>query len=295
MSEAGQEGATGEAGGQEGQADQALLAEAHALGWADKDQWRGDPEAWVDAATFVKKGREIVPMLRKNNEKLLQKTQQTDAELARTREQLKAMEATVKALEESRQADVQAQVEARLASIRSELAQANRDGDYERAAELTEELTDAKAKLAAPAKKEEKSTTNAPSFQIPPEIQTWYTQNAEFAQNSRKLALANVIGAEIRAENPNLLGVAFLEEVKARVEQEFGGVARPNKTAGNGGGSRSSAGGGGGGGKSYADLPAEAKAACEKMAKTLVGPDRAHKTIDSWRKVYTEKYFQQGE
>ncbi len=44
--------------------------EAHNLGWVPLDQWRGDPEKWTDADTFVKRGKEIMPILRKNNEAL---------------------------------------------------------------------------------------------------------------------------------------------------------------------------------------------------------------------------------
>ena len=31
--------------------------EAREMGWTDKDGFKGDPEKWVDAATFVDRGR----------------------------------------------------------------------------------------------------------------------------------------------------------------------------------------------------------------------------------------------
>ena len=48
-------------------------------------------------------------------------------------------------------------------------------------------------------------------------------------------------------------------------------------------------------GKSYADLPPEAKAACEDQARKLVGDGRAFKDTASWRKYYAEVFFSQGE
>ena len=45
--------------------------EARAQGWVGKDEFRGSDDDWVDADTFVKRGKEIMPILRKNNEKLL--------------------------------------------------------------------------------------------------------------------------------------------------------------------------------------------------------------------------------
>ena len=44
--------------------------EALQLGWIPQDQFRGDPAKWTDAETFVTRGKEILPILRKNNEKL---------------------------------------------------------------------------------------------------------------------------------------------------------------------------------------------------------------------------------
>ena len=55
-------------------------------------------------------------------------------------------------------------------------------------------------------------------------------------------------------------------------------------------GSTNLAGGGGGTTKTYADLPPEAKQACENFAKKLVGPGRAYKTVEEWRKAYVARY-----
>ena len=35
---------------------------ASAIGWRPKDQWKGDPDKWVDADAFLKKGDEILPV-----------------------------------------------------------------------------------------------------------------------------------------------------------------------------------------------------------------------------------------
>ena len=49
-----------------------VLAEAKADGWAEKDQWRGPESAWVDADEFVRRKHTVLPLLRKENEKLQQ-------------------------------------------------------------------------------------------------------------------------------------------------------------------------------------------------------------------------------
>jgi hypothetical protein len=42
-------------------------AEAKQQGWTPKDQFKGDASHWIDAETFVKRGEELAPFLKKKN------------------------------------------------------------------------------------------------------------------------------------------------------------------------------------------------------------------------------------
>ena len=44
--------------------------EARTLGWVPQEEFKGDPNRWVDADTFVERGHTVMPILRKNNERL---------------------------------------------------------------------------------------------------------------------------------------------------------------------------------------------------------------------------------
>ena len=44
--------------------------EARTLGWVPAEEFKGDPNRWVDAETFVERGHTVMPILRKNNERL---------------------------------------------------------------------------------------------------------------------------------------------------------------------------------------------------------------------------------
>ena len=44
--------------------------EARLQGWVPKDEFRGKETDWIDADIFVQRGREINPILRKNNERI---------------------------------------------------------------------------------------------------------------------------------------------------------------------------------------------------------------------------------
>ena len=85
-----------------------------------------------------------------------------------------------------------------------------------------------------------------------------------------------------------------MDKVSAEAAKEItrlgasGGRPQSKVEAGRTGGGAS-----GGGGKSYNDLPADAKAACDGYNNTLVGKGRLHPDIESWRKAYAADYFRE--
>ncbi len=272
------------------------IAEAKQLGWADEASWRGKKEDWVDAKEFLRKGKEVLPMLQRNYERVRQELQAKEAAFQALQGDTKAIKASLAALEASAAEDAAAQVEAAKAEMRAQLTEALRDGDHAGAAELTEKI----ASLGQPKEKKEPAAGgddkgDVRQLQIPPEVQAWYRSNPEFTSSPRHIALANGIAAELRGKGSPLSGAAFLDAVAEEVEKVLGPVRSGHSKvgAGNGGGGRSG-GGGGGNAKSYADLPADAKAACDKMSSRLVGENRKFKTNDAWRKSYVAEYFKEA-
>lgn len=273
--------------------------EAAGLGWADKDAWRGPPEQWVDAKTFLEKGRHVLPILKENNERLRGELSGVRTELTTLRDALKAATTTIDALNTAHEEDVKEQVEAARVELKAQLQAASSAGDHEAVAEATSKLSELNAAEAAKAEREKAAEAEvkrrgaeAGAPQMPPENRAWLEAHPEFAKNIRAVALGNAISAEMRAAGDKTTGPAFLDKVKAEVDAILGiGAQRggPGRVEGPRGGS--SGGGSAGGGKSYADLPAEAKAACDRQAARLVGPNRAHKTADSWRASYVKQYF----
>lgn len=265
--------------------------EARAMGWVPREEWKGDQSHWVDAPAFLERGRQVLPILSANNRKLVEQLTTTSAEVAALRETVKAQEATVRALEESREEDVKAEVEAMRKELKEKLAAASREGDHDAIAELTEQLTELKV-AARDAELDEEEAKPAKPAELPQEIKDWYSRNPEYVKNPRRMALAQAIAFEMRQGGEQATGAVFLDKVAEEVEKTLGGEASGHSkvSGGNGGGGRRS--GGEASGKSYEDLPSEAKAACDKMEARLVGPNRAHKTVESWRKSYVKQFFQ---
>ena len=63
------------------QLDPQVEKEACLFGWVPKEEFRGSESDWVDADVFVKRGKEINPILRKNNELLMKKLDEKAKEI----------------------------------------------------------------------------------------------------------------------------------------------------------------------------------------------------------------------
>lgn len=276
------------------------LKEAREIGWADKDKWRGKPEDWVDAKTFLERGRQILPIVTAHNRKLKTDLENVGGELASVKEALRASTAAIEALQQSHDEDVQEQVEAARKQLKEELEAASRDGDHKAVADLTEQMTrlntaattadDKDGKGGKDGKGENADTTETA---LHPEVKQWFLDHSDFAKDGRRIALARAIADEKRTGGDKRIGTAFMDDVAEEVERVLGGAGAregvDRVASGNGGTSRQQL--NNGGGKSYSDLPKEAKDACDKMATRLVGENRAHKTIESWRKSYVTQYY----
>ena len=269
------------------------LAEAKALGWADKDQWRGKPEHWVGARTFLDRGRHVLPIVQENNKRLSDQLADTNTRLASVNEALKAAQVTIDALEESRTDDLAAAAEEARNKLRDELTEASREGRHEDVAALTLKIADLKTAEEAPTKKVEEPAAKKDDFKPSPEFLSWVEKNPAFMADPRRVALADVVARQLRTKGEKSIGHEFLDKVADEVDVALGRKINRSARAEDGGGGGRRSGGEGGAGKTYEDLPAEAKAACERAGKRVVGPGRAHKDEASWRRAYTNKYFAQ--
>src|SRR3990172_12212288 len=74
--------------------------EARQLGWTPKEEWKGNPEKWIDAKAFVERGQEIMPILRSNNKRLQQEVSELRGELGKVKELLVAGQEAMEALKE---------------------------------------------------------------------------------------------------------------------------------------------------------------------------------------------------
>lgn len=248
--------------------DQKVIQEAVSQGWVSKDKFRGDEKDWVDADTFVKRGREILPILRKNNESLLKELNQTKENLKEFKQAADEFKKFQKETYDRKAKDLEGQIE----QLKEARAQAISDGDGKRVNALDDAIDTVKeeaqqAKDSSTKVSEVKPTPNITNT-IDPALQTWLDRNEWFGKDKRQTSIANAIGESIRQETPHLIGKAFLEKLDEVLEEEIPhrfSKRTPNYTAESGSNRpRPSA---STGKHNYNQLPPEAQQACDRFVK----------------------------
>jgi hypothetical protein len=242
--------------------DEATLAEAKRQGWVPQEDYNGPEDRWVDADTFVKKGKEINALLRKDNEFLKREV----SEMKSTMMEFKKFHAET----EKRAYD------RAMSDLRDQKKEAINTGDGDKVLQIDDAIDELKTARAQ--EKVEVRPTNQPD----PVFVQWNEENTWFGKDTELTEEANLIGEVIKRKQPTLIGEAFLEEVTKRVKkaypEKFTNANRNRPSAVEGTTAPRAT---GKGGKGFNDLPAEAKQACQKFEKSGL----------LTREAYLKEYF----
>lgn len=230
---------------------------ARRMGWVPQEDFRGDPEKWVDAEQFVERAHTELPIMRENLKRMERKLAQQEKVLADFREFASKSEerAFQRALEQ----------------IKTEQRQAVEDGDVAR--------FDAAQKRFEALSKEIPAAPAAPiDSAVQAEFAEWHSKNEWYTRDPEMTVFADAAGDYLAKIKPHLKGTPkFLEEVEKRVRREFPdrfeNAKRREPGAVHGAGDESD-GAPARRGKTYADLPADAKAMCDRFVKTIPGYTR---------------------
>jgi hypothetical protein len=226
--------------------DEETLKEAKRQGWVPQEDYNGPEDKWVDADTFVKKGKEINALLRKDNDFL--------------KREVSDMKSTMMEFKKFHAETEKRAYERAMADLRDQKKEAISTGDGEKVLQIDDAIDELKS-----ARQVEKTQ---PAPQPDPEFVMWSEENRWYTNDSQLRTEADMIGEVIKRQNPTLIGNAFLTEVTNRVKRMYpekftnGNRARPSPVEGTTAPKASSK-----NGKAFNDLPPEAKAACQKFEK----------------------------
>lgn len=218
-----------------------VLAQASVQGWVPKDKYTGDPAKWVDAATFVERGRNFTKNLK--------------SELETVKARLAALDKNSKAFKEFHDrsmASQKAELDSALAQLKREHREAIRDGDDDAADALEgrmEVLNTEKSKLTAPVVEEENT--------VDPAMEAWIADgNDWFTKDSKLQTYATAVAQDLLKKGETARGRAFLDKVTEIVKEDFPTkFSNPNRQRSSSAEGGSPAAGKQVGGKTEKDLP----------------------------------------
>ncbi len=233
-------------------AEPSMEDRARDMGWRPKEEFKGDESRWVDADTFVKKGEEILPIIKANAKK-------TEAE----RDALKTEMATLKKdVAEFRKYHTQTEKRAYERAIRDleeRQAEAVEANDLKSVREITKEI----ASLSQDVRTDDTGDVYATPDHAKA-VSSWKSENLWFGSDAAMTGAANAIATEL--ERQGVKGADQLVEVAKRIRAEFPhkfenerrkapaaveGATPPRKA-----------------GKTWADLPPEARSTADRWVKS---------------------------
>lgn len=276
--------------------DVSVEQEARQMGWVPQDEFKGDKAKWVGATQFVEHGQKVMPILRKNNENLIRDMSALRLQVNRLTKDLDGARQDLSTYQEFHQEELTRRMKETREQILQRLETAHEENDSKAVAKLTGQLTDlsaAEQKTEQAVNGHDKDDERQPEQQLDPDFLSWAQANPKFDHDEVFTFKAMGIAAEMRKEGlqSTLKGRAWFDEVDRRLNGEAAPSRGRQKVEGSSGG-RSN--GSGITGRTYSDLPADAKAACDKFADKLVGENRAYKTVADFRKYYVKQLEQTG-
>lgn len=283
--------------------------EARRYGWSPIERWRGDPNEWVDADEFLRRGKDYIPILRSNNEKLQGELSGRDAKIADLEAKIAQQGKDLEAIQETNEEAAAAARVALRETLINELAAAQETNDANKVARATANLSAHDAESAAPKAAPTKAASAAETRQAGPDPSAvrayteavaadfeWFSSTSQDPLAVGKRATLGQVIRQMQSDGRIAQGMNQVDATKlaaTEVDKMYGMPVRTTKVSG----SRPS--GGGGSSKSYADLPADAKSACDRMVKRFqssgsIGEGKQWKTPEDYRKHYVSQFTAQG-
>ena len=250
----------------------AIEAEASKMGWTPKSEFKGDPAKWRPADEFVERGKNMLPIVQASNKRL-------EREVAELRQ-------TTKEFADHLSKTEQRAYERALADLKQQRKEAIAAGDGETFDKVDEAIADLKKEADAKAAKgaDKAGPADDPVYAEWESRQTWL-KDPDMAEYGEFAA------SKLRAAGEKATGADFLElvtkKVKAQFPEKFENPRRAAAPAVEGAAPAQRK-----GGKSYADMPADARAACDRMAKNGFGGDA--KAAAEFKANFVKTHFEEA-
>lgn len=203
---------------------------ARDMGWVPQHEWRGDPAVWRPANEYVRRGEEVLPIVRSNLERERKKVHDLEAQLADMPTRIKGdlekeYSERFRRLEGMSRAALDKQRERLWADFEAQKRKAVADANTEEFDRLTREQHEAmvgfqpEREFEAPAAAPAAATPAAAP--MPPAVKDWVAANEWFNRDSELTALATAHHGKLLSDMPGLTLQENLARVTDYVKKRF--------------------------------------------------------------------------
>ena len=245
--------------------------EARDYGWAPKGEFKGPESKWRPAEDYLGWAKQAGRLPRKEFDELKNQFPAMRQENQQLKTKLEEIQGTLtQFVEFSSKAEERAYNKAK-AEIEGRIEQAAANADPVAARQATQELQALKPETPAPVVK------TAPTVAADPEIQDWIAKKDWFTKDRTLNAFATDVFGELEREKPGASKSDLLTETERRTRDKFPekfginpmreGAAAVATPSGQAVARKTTK-------KTYDDLPADAKKACDKFVKQIPGYTR---------------------
>lgn len=224
--------------------EDSIEEKAKKMGHVPKDQFKGDPDKWVDAQTFVERGENSIPIMR--------------SQIKRQQAQLEALNQTIKEFSDYHTKTEQRAYEKAFKELKAQQLQAVANADHQSFLEIDQQIAElnAEAREKIPPKVKEAQKEQDAS----PEFANWSASNSWYGKNSEMSDYADQIGTYLKKNKNFDSETDFLNAVTEKVKKEFPEkFTNPKRNSANSVESSTNAAGSKKGEKTFSDLPQNAK------------------------------------
>jgi hypothetical protein len=187
---------------------------AKEMGWVSKEDFNGEKTDYVDAETYIRRGRDIQDNMRKS--------------LKEQRQQLNDMAESIEALKSHNERVYKTEIsklKAQLTTLKSQKKEAVEDGNVEKVNEIDEQIDYIKGSIDT--KEPEKSEKVNEKPELTPEFKKWLNENPWYETDDEMAAVADNIAREYK-------GISFqrLEKlVDKKIKEVFPDKFSSSKTS----------------------------------------------------------------
>lgn len=235
------------------------------IGWTPLEKFRGDPEKFVDAKTFYEKAEHVLPIVKKQRDESRADAAQSKIAYAELKKEVESIKSDAKEAIAFMRVGIEREYQSKIDVLKQAKAVAVSEGDGTAVNRIDDQIDDLKDK-----KKEEKEkVVEKVESQVPqlhPDFMKWVDENKWYTTDAKLKKKADMLGVSY-AEDERLTGPELWEAVKADIVKLYPdkfedvteriGAVRGGKTSS---ATNSKA-------KTFANLPSEAQAACDKWVK----------------------------